>query len=194
MLEGSSMSPTPMPLTGFIGPSGKDGHVRIYRDLTFRSYYEVPSDAVDYAASDDPEAPTEVFVAPGTPVAVVEATTGSVEAGFVTGSISQGRLGAAAETPGANPPMCITLWTAYPSWCPPTTGTAVAAVAMDVPGANPPMCITLWTAYPSWCPPTTTTGTAVHAGGPPICITLDTAYPSWCEPGCYNTGVPTRCG
>src|SRR5436853_6875918 len=41
---GCTGAPPPVLLTGFIGPSGKDGLVRIYRDLTFRSYSDVPAD------------------------------------------------------------------------------------------------------------------------------------------------------
>ena len=219
MLEGTHVSSSPpVPLMGFIGPSGKDGLLRIYRDLTFRSYYDVPSDALQAVDSyaDDPEAPSSFFIAADAPITVVEAETECAEAGFLSGSISRGRLGApAAEatSPGqahdaickdtANPtycePMCITLYTGYPTWCPPT-GTQLGA-ANDLPGAgrnNPVIaggnCITLWTAYPSWCPPTTTTATAVGAADAQACITLWTAYPSWCPATCNNTGVPTACG
>lgn len=218
MLEGASVSPAVgctgapplVPLMGFIGPSGKDGRVRIYRDLTFRSYYDLASDALaSVDASDDPETPSAFFLAADASATLVEDETECAEAGFLGGSISRGRLGApvpegaAAPTPDgfcqntAYPtfctPNCITLYTAYPTSCPPT-GTTVADIGANAPLMNAPQCITLWTAYPSWCPPTATTGTAYVAGGPPICLTVVTAYPSWCAPTCANTGVPTSCG
>jgi hypothetical protein len=239
---GCTGAPPPVTLTGFIGPSGKDGLVRIYRDLTFRSYCDVPADALQPVDSpgDDPEAPGAFFVAADAPIAVVEAETECAEARFLSGSISHGRLGApvpqgvaagaepnaicrdtanptycvpmcitlftgyptwcpptGTQVAGANPPadafLCITLYTAHPTSCPPTTDPQMAGVDMGKPVMAGPYCITLWTANPSWCPPTTTTATALQAG-PPICITLWTAYPSWCPATCNNTGVPTSCG
>ncbi len=141
---GGDTPPGRVPLIGFIGPSPKEGFIRVYRDLQFRSYYEVPRDSVHHTIPvdrEDPDSPTKVLVPADTPIDVVEVTTHHVEAGFVAGNIAQGRLGFTTP-PGALPgPICTTLYSCPTAAC-----------------HTPPICITLWTHHPTFCPPQQCTG------------------------------------
>lgn len=83
-------------LTGYIGSSRKDGRVRLYSDLTFRNYYEIPtSGIIGTAPTDaaDENSPTGVHVSADTRLEAVSISSRSIEAGYLKGSISICYLG-----------------------------------------------------------------------------------------------------
>ena len=78
-------------LVGYLGPSKRADYVRLYVDLTFRNYYEIPkAGIVSTSPTDagDENSPTTVHVAGGTQVDMVSVTSQSTEARFLQGSIS----------------------------------------------------------------------------------------------------------
>ncbi len=91
-------------LVGYIGPSKKPDSIRLYLDLGFKSYYEIPKSGVvsTSAAGDDPNSPTTVFVDATTPVEVVTVQSQSVAAGYLQGAIASGYLGGASGHPCIN--------------------------------------------------------------------------------------------
>lgn len=85
-------------LVGYIGPSKGTDYVRLYVDLTFRNYYEIPAEGIVSTApkdASDENSPTTVHVAGDTRLEKVSVTSQSVEARFLQGSISSGYLGTA---------------------------------------------------------------------------------------------------
>ncbi len=74
-------------LIGYLGPSKADGSVRLYTDLTFHTYFEIPTNGiVHHHYSDDPgqEAkPTHL---------VIEATTKIEFVQFMEASFLQGKI------------------------------------------------------------------------------------------------------
>ncbi len=114
-------------LVGYIGPSNKPDHVRVYADLSFRNYYEVPSSGVVATTptdSNDPNSPTRVDVNAKTHMEVVSISSQTVEASFLQGSIVSGYMSGAGTTGQAGPYLrpslnCPSRWecTMAPSAC-----------------------------------------------------------------------------
>jgi hypothetical protein len=86
--------PDSVTLTGYVGLSSKDGFVRIYPELDFGRYYELPADEVLYVQPSDsshPEIAAKIFVNSSAKIELVQ----TVEASFLEGAIAS----------------------AYPIWC-----------------------------------------------------------------------------
>jgi hypothetical protein len=96
--------PNLVTLVGYLGPSKKPDSTRLYQDLTFRNYYEVPSASITATTpvdAEDPNSPTVIHVPASTTLEAVSTTSQSVEAGFLKGAITSSYLGSAAALPGA---------------------------------------------------------------------------------------------
>lgn len=195
--------PEVVSLVGYIGPSRRDGYIRLYQDLSFRNYYEIPGESVVGTSPvnpDDENSPTQVRVEPDARVEVVTVSVQSVEARYLSGSISSGFLGAAAAagTGAQAAQLCTNITTYMPSCV-----------------AQQPLCTNITTYIPSCvaCNPNcvaTVVTSGVPAGGgagfaaaggvqptpPQFCITLYTANPTICGPICLTvvTANPTDCG
>jgi hypothetical protein len=104
-------------LVGYIGPSRREGSIRLYQDLTFRNYFEIPVDAVLSTAPvnpDDENSPTLVRVDPEAKVEVVSISVQSVEARYLSGAIAGGFYAATAG-PAAPAVLCTNITTHMPS-------------------------------------------------------------------------------
>lgn len=147
LIPRGNMQPGCSPLIGFIGPSGKDGHIRVYRDLTFRSFCEVPSNAVQDTVAidpDDPDSPMSVLVPDATAIEIGDVTAHQAEAGFVAGNIVRGRLGdATADRPLAAATGCTQI-TRVASGCPTPLNLGAEGTAAE----QPARCIIPWTRIP----------------------------------------------
>jgi hypothetical protein len=103
-------------LGGYLGPSKREGYVRLYGDLSFRNYYEIPTAGIVSTSptdASDENSPTTVHVASDTQVDKVSITSQSTEARFLQGSIASGYLGGA----GAGVDVGCS-WPASPTcWC-----------------------------------------------------------------------------
>lgn len=209
--EGDEPPPSLVTLVGYLGPSRRPDSVRLYADLTFRTYYEVPRSGIKSSeAGPDENSPTRLAVYSDTKIDIVQTSRQSVEAGYLSGAISGGFLGGAASArrPGGGGQVCLTVVTANPTDCGPICLTYVTANPTDCGGqvcltvltANPtncggPICLTVVTANPTDCG-----AQAVQMGAAAqqqYCITLYTAHPTWCQPPICLTVVtanPTDCG
>ncbi len=149
-------------LVGYLGPSNKTDYVRLYVDLSFRNYYEIPAGAVvstTPADASDENSPTTVHVSGDARLEKVSVTSQSVEARFLQGSISAGYLGTAGG--GA----------ASEAW---TFGTCAQAGAQ----AGGPSMV-----YSCWCP-LTRLGCPPHQAAQPY---TDTVFASCaCSLGQYT--------
>ena len=86
-------------LIGYFGPSKKADSVRLYADLTFRRYYDLPTNGIAHTEpsdSKDENSPTIVMVLAGTKLEVVETSAQSVEASYVQGAIARRYLAGAS--------------------------------------------------------------------------------------------------
>lgn len=143
-------------LVGYLGPSKREGYVRLYVDLSFRNYYEIPTEGIVSTSPNDAadeNSPTTVHVTGNTQVDKVSITSQSTEARFLQGSISSGYLsgaGASADV-GCSWPASPTCWCATANCHP---GAAQAA-AVDWPGS--PTC---------WCGSHTCQPGAAQVGQP----------------------------
>ena len=102
-------------LVGYLGPSKRAGYVRLYADLSFRNYYEIPTEGIlstTPADAEDENSPTTVHVAGDTQVEKVSITSQSTEARFLQGSISSDYLGTAGvgADAGCSWPPSPTCW------------------------------------------------------------------------------------
>lgn len=189
-------------LTGYLGPSKVGDNVRLYTDLTFRTYYEVPKGAVRRTvAGREEDDPTQVWVDSSSRVEVVRTTRQSVEAGYLAGSIAgQFMGGGAAGARAASWPVCKTMVTANPTDCGPLCLTVVTANPTDCG----PVCLTVVTAVPTDCGLQAAAGAQAMGAGmagmaarpPQLCITLYTARPTSCgQQYCITlaTAIPTWC-
>src|SRR5215203_5942669 len=204
--------PNVVALTGYLGPSKSGDNVRLYTDLTFRSYYEIPRTAVrNTIPSKDEDGPSQVWVDAGARIEIVQISRQSVEAGYLAGSITgsfMGGAGRAAAAVGGQQPLCLTVVTAVPTDCGQVCLTVVTANPTDCGQAcitrhtavptwcepkpcdtrNPtqcPICLTVVTANPTDCGPRAGAGVGFMAAAQQpqqFCITLHTAQPTWCEP------------
>lgn len=103
-------------LVGYLGPSKREGYVRLYVDLTFRNYYEIPTEGIVSTSptdASDENSPTTLHVAGDTQVDKVSITSQSTEARFLQGSISSGYLSGAdagAQAAAVDWPGSPTCW------------------------------------------------------------------------------------
>lgn len=109
-------------LVGYLGPSKREGYVRLYVDLSFRNYYEIPNEGIVSTSptnASDENSPTTVHVAGDTQVDKVSITSQSTEARFLQGSISSGYLsGAGTGTDvGCSWPTSPSCWCSRPANC-----------------------------------------------------------------------------
>ena len=77
-------------LLGFIGPSPKEGRVRVYLELSFSSYCEVANDDVVKTApvdANDAHSPTIVWIKNSAQVGLVKVGRLTGDASFVSGAI-----------------------------------------------------------------------------------------------------------
>lgn len=82
-------------LLGYFGPSKKADHVRLYADLSFRRYFDIPTSGIvrtEPIVSEDENSPTAVFVLPATRLEVVETACQCMEASYLQGSIAATHL------------------------------------------------------------------------------------------------------
>jgi hypothetical protein len=87
-------------LVGFLGLSSQPNHRRLYSDLTFTSYVEIPVPAIhDRKPLEpaDPDSPSVVFVAAEERVLHYAVTVRSIEAGVLAGSITQAHMASASS-------------------------------------------------------------------------------------------------
>jgi hypothetical protein len=86
-------------LVGYLGPSRKDDCVRLYSDLTFRNYYEIPTSgilATSQTNAGDENSPTSVHVSADTRLEAVSISSQNIEASYLKGSIASSHLGSAS--------------------------------------------------------------------------------------------------
>jgi hypothetical protein len=165
-------------LVGYLGPSNKSDNVRLYQDLTFQHYYEIPKSGIVSTSPLYPgeeNSPTIADVKPDTKIQKVSIWSQNVEASFLRGAITGGYLGANTAAPTGVPSPYITLTTAVQC----TLGGAVARGAQ--PQGNP-VCDTTNTTVCRTCTdvaPVTHTKCVVPG---PLCVTLNTHHPTWCAP------------
>ncbi|RMH22856.1 MAG: hypothetical protein D6696_02340 [Acidobacteria bacterium] len=171
-------------LVGYLGPAKDKDKVRLYHDLSFRSYYEIPKDAIHSCETGDEETPSRVCVAADAKLELVQTSRQKVEAGFLRGAISGQHLAAAAP---AAQPICLTVVTARPTSCGggPICPTLLTA---QPTGCGGPICPTVITANPTDCL------VAAGAAARPACLTIVTANPTDCG-ACATivTANPTDC-
>lgn len=171
--------------TGYLGPSSKPDHHRVYLDTSFGTYVEVPKDAIvaTRSAGDDDNAPTHVTVRADAQIRYVSVTSHTGSASYLSGGIASAHLAAGAPSISGEAPVCITVFTHSPTWCPrPFCATFVTANPTDCHGP----CEAVAGAAPTGAPNNTcllTIYTAnVTACAPPhICPTYFTAVPSNCQ-------------
>jgi hypothetical protein len=84
-------------LEGYIGPTQTPGAVRLYLDLDFRSYVEIPADQILFPDPGNADQnttltkdvdPTKIFVPASTKIEVIQVQSASVEASFLQGNIT----------------------------------------------------------------------------------------------------------
>jgi hypothetical protein len=90
-LISNAATPTPdaVTLEGYLGPSSREGYVRVYLDLTFKAYLEIPKNGIIHADKADPSnesKPTTIVIDPTTKLDLVH----SLEASFLKGKIAGG--------------------------------------------------------------------------------------------------------
>jgi hypothetical protein len=108
-------------LVGFPGPSRESGKVRLYTDLSFGTYIEIPREAVALAEPidrEDENSPTRLHVRASTPLDIVQTSTETMPASFFQGAVASTLLsGAAAPAAAAARAGAFKEPTAFPK-CP----------------------------------------------------------------------------
>ena len=102
-------------LLGYIGPSKEADRIRLYADLSFRRYCDIPTSGIVHTEptdTRDENSPTVVFVRATTVLDVVETTCQCVEASYLQGPIARNYLADAsveglrsAANPGGAMPL-----------------------------------------------------------------------------------------
>jgi hypothetical protein len=85
----ASPSPDAVTLEGYLGPSSREGYVRVYLDLTFKAYFEIPKNGILHADKADPSnesKPTTIVIDPATKLDLVH----SLDASYLKGKIAAG--------------------------------------------------------------------------------------------------------
>lgn len=108
--------------TGYLGPSSKPDHHRVYLDQSFSTYVEVPEDAIVATApinSGDDNGPTHVTVKADAPVRHVSVASQTGSASYLAGGIASTYLAAGAPGVAAVPDMQLCHGPAATiPWCP----------------------------------------------------------------------------
>jgi hypothetical protein len=173
-------------LVGYIGPSKKAGHVRLYTGLDFQTYYEIPREGVALAEAvdrEDENSPTRLMIQADATVDLVQTSKQSGPASYLAGAIAGTYLAgaAAAQITAVHPiptkyTICRCLITVptqcvctFPPFCPGIPGGQVgeeAAAAYQYRSVNY-TCPCFATRWPL-CPlPEAQVGPAVGAAPPP---------------------------
>jgi hypothetical protein len=82
-------APDTVTLEGYVGPSSREGYIRVYLDLTFKAYFEIPKNGILHADKADPSnesKPTTIVIDPATKLDLVH----SLEASYLKGKIAAG--------------------------------------------------------------------------------------------------------
>jgi hypothetical protein len=163
------ITPDTVSLVGYIGNSKRPDYTRLYLDLSFHNYYEIPTSGITATTAvnpDDENSPTHLQVLSDTKLDVITIHMTSIEAKFLSGPISSGHFGtaasggaqtAAAQTLCGNitthmpscvaPPPCTNITTHMPSCvAQPAGGPQFAAQAA---GAGQQYCTNITTYTPS---------------------------------------------
>lgn len=94
---------------GYLGPSSKPDHHRVYLDPSFSAYVEVPAHAIvatTPANSGDDNSPTHVVVKADAPVRHVNVATQTGSASYLAGSIASAYLAAGSTAARGAEPRC----------------------------------------------------------------------------------------
>jgi hypothetical protein len=98
-------------LEGYLGPTLTTGSVRLYLDLDFRTYVEIPEDQIIYPDPSNAEQsaaltkdvnPTKIFIPASTKIEVVEVQSASIEASFLQGHVTSTHPVGMCGTPPAH--------------------------------------------------------------------------------------------
>lgn len=83
-----------VPLAGFLGPSNREGHWRIYHSRAFNNFTDVPAEAIVYAEPPRPDddGPTTVYVQEGARVYATRIEKGMLTSRFLEGAIARDNL------------------------------------------------------------------------------------------------------
>ena len=76
-------------MVGYIGPSKKEGHVRLYTGLDFQTYYEIPRERVVLAEAvdrEDENSPTRVMIGADATVELVQTSRQTGPASYLAGA------------------------------------------------------------------------------------------------------------
>ena len=82
-------APDAVTIEGFLGPSSREGYVRVYLDLTFKAYFEIPKNGILHADKADPASesnPTTIVLDGATKLDLVH----SLDASYLKGKIAAG--------------------------------------------------------------------------------------------------------
>jgi len=95
LIKSHGSIPDTLELVGYLGPSDKDDRVRLYLDLNFKSYVEIPKEgAILYqepTVASEEARPTKILVSASAKLTLVEVRVlEQVEASFLRGSIASG--------------------------------------------------------------------------------------------------------
>ncbi len=139
-------------LVGYFGPSKKRDSVRLYLDLDFRAYFELPRGwivSTDQVDPDDENSPTRVIVEVTAELELVQISRQRLEAAYLQGSITSAYLGGASgiqagaarfqphlktETPALAPPLYM-----EPP-CSPPVATGHPFMQVNTKATVPPNC------------------------------------------------------
>lgn len=219
-IDDINVPPDVVSLIGYIGTSKKPDHIRLYRDLSFNNYYEIPTSGVASTAAlnpDDENSPTVVNVYADTKVEVITISAQSVEARYLSGSISSGALGGPAQIgsggSGGGPGPCGIVPTRFPScvfppcaniltWMPSCIGPQpcwpIRTTGLDPVYLNDPTGMGRQAVAAQQLCGNITTHMPSCVKEPPLCLTVFTANPTDCgqpcNPGCIATVVTSGVG
>jgi hypothetical protein len=104
-------------LAGHLGPSNRDGHVRLYPELDYRTYFEVPKTAILRRERLEPAPggkPTRIVVDASAKLEVVQIVEQTIEASFLRGPIASAHsLGTGQARDDSKSTTCCvcTFWT-----------------------------------------------------------------------------------
>jgi hypothetical protein len=99
LLQGGGEPRALVTLVGYVGPSKKEAHVRLYSGLDFQSYYEIPREQVVLAEpvdDGDENSPTQLLLEAEATVELVQTQTRTGPASYLVGAIAGAYLGEAA--------------------------------------------------------------------------------------------------
>ena len=91
-------------LTGYLGPSLELNHVRLYFDLSFCSYCEIPhanGEVLMTVSGKDEGCPTKLYLKAKTEIAFVQVNRGSAVATFLEGKIVMDHMKGAERPEGS---------------------------------------------------------------------------------------------